>query len=432
MQRLFKKYKDKKSNISWESYKSARNEYQNNLTKAEDEYRKERADSLAKSKNTKTWWNTAKWLLGKGRDTSYPPLEVNGKKISDNKMKADAFNEFFLSHSNVDTANAELPPMQNVYQGDPLDSIIVTENEVLDLLKSIDTSKATGPDGISPKLLKEAGSAISPSLAKLFNLSLSKCKIPKEWKKADVVPLHKKNAKTITDNYRPVSLLSCVSKLLERLVFKHMYNYFKEHFIISIHQSGFKIGDSTVHQLSYLYHMFCSAIDEKKDVRIVFCDIKKAFDRVWHTGLLYKLEKCGITGPLLKWLKDYLSERYQRVIVKGQSSDWGLIKAGVPQGSVLGPLLFLIYINDITAGIDSEIKLFADDTTIYIDVEDSLIARDTMNNDLQTIQEWANQWLVTFCPRKTESMTISFKKNQNAVPLNFGRTPSRKSVSINI
>ncbi len=176
--------------------------------------------------------------------------------------------------------------------------------------------------------------------------------------------------------------------------------------------------------------MFCSAIDE--DVRIVFCDIKKAFDRVWHTGLLYKLEKCGITGPLLKWLKDYLSERYQRVIVKGQSSDWGLIKAGVPQGSVLGPLLFLIYINDITAGIDSEIKLFADDTTIYIDVEDSLIARDTMNNDLQTIQEWANQWLVTFCPRKTESMTISFKKNQNAVPLNFGRTPSRKSVSINI
>ena len=282
------------------------------------------------------------------------------------------------------------------------------QNLVLDLLKSIDTNKATGPDGISPKLLKEAGSAISPSLTKLFNLSLSECKVPKEWKKADVVPLHKKNAKSIADNYRPVSLLSCVSKLLERLVFKHMYNYFKEHFIISIHQSGFKIGDSTVHQLSFLYHMFCSAIDEKKDVRIVFCDIKKAFDRVWHSGLLYKLEKCGITGPLLRWLKDYLTERYQRVLVKGQSSDWGLIKAGVPQGSVLGPLLFLIYINDITAEVESQIKLFADDTTIYIDVEDPVTANDALNRDMQIIQEWANQWLVTFCPQKTESMTKTF------------------------
>ena len=124
-----------------------------------------------------------------------------------------------------------------------------------------------------------------------------------------------------------------------------MYNYFKDHFIITIHQSGFKIVDLTVHQLSYLYHVFCSAIDDKKDVHIVFCDIKKAFDRVWHTGLIYKLEKCGITGPLLQWLKDYLSDRYQRVIVKVQSSEWGLIKVGVPQGSVLGPLLSLIYIN---------------------------------------------------------------------------------------
>ena len=141
--------------------------------------------------------------------------------------------------------------------------------------------------------------------------------------------------------------------------------------------------------------------------------MSKAFDRVWHKGLIHKLESIGIGGKLLSFLKDYLSERYQRVIIDGQSSDPGLIKAGVPQGSVLGPLLFLIYINDLPNNIKSNIKLFADDTSLYIEVDDPIQSANVLNQDLQSLICWADQWLVTFNASKTKLMTCSFKKLQH-------------------
>jgi hypothetical protein len=341
MMRFFHKYKKSKSNDDWGKYAASRNEYKNGLDNAESNYKKSLTDSLSSNKNSKTWWSTVKWLLGKGGDTSYPSLNVNGKQVSDNQEKAQAFNEFFLSHSNIDDSNANLPDDDNFPNN--LDSITATEEEVHDLLKCIDTTKATGPDGISPKLLYEAGASIVPSLTKLINLSLSTSKVPKKWKIANVIPLFKKGDKHERNNYRPVSLLSCVSKILERIVFKHFFNFLRENHFLSQHQSGFQPGDSTVNQLSYLYHFFSKALDEKKDVHIIFCDISKAFDRVWHTGLIYKLRRVGISGCLLLWFIDYLHDRHQKVVIRGQQSEEGLIKAGVPQGSVLGPLLFLIY-----------------------------------------------------------------------------------------
>ena len=283
----------------------------------------------------------------------------------------------------------------------------------------MDASKATGPDGIAPRLLREAGQSIVPSLTRLINLSLTLAKVPKSWKTANVIPLFKKGEKSDITNYRPVSLLPSVSKILERIVFKSVYNYIKDNHLLSPHQSGFQCGDSTINQLSFLYHTFCEALDHKKEVRIVFCDISKAFDRVWHDGLLYKIKKFGIAGNLLNWFTDYLSERYQRVIIRGQESNFGLIKAGVPQGSVLGPLLFLIYINDITSVTECNIKLFADDTILYIDIDNPVAAANSMNNDLQNIEKWADQWLINFSPAKTKLMTCSFK-NSAREPIRFG------------
>ena len=188
--------------------------------------------------------------------------------------------------------------------------------------------------------------------------------------KGNVTPIHKKDDKSKCNNYRPVSILSALSKLFEKIVFKYVYNFLHQHGLLTEFQSGFIPGDSTVHQLAYLYHTFSKALDDKKDVRIVFCDMTKAFDKVWHEGLLFKLSRIGIRGMLLKWFLDYLHNRLQRVVIRGQSSEWGEIKAGVPQGSVLGPLLFLIYINDIVNGVNSSIRLFADDTTLYLSVND--------------------------------------------------------------
>ena len=192
-----------------------------------------------------------------------------------------------------------------------------------------------------------------------------------------------------------------------------------------MHQSGFTPGDSTVHQLVYLYDSFCKALNDKKDVRIVFCDQSKAFDRVWHQGLLYKLECIRITGDVLKWFQSYLQNRQQRVILDGSNSKWGVIPAGVPQGSVLGPLLFLIYINDITENIKSNIKLFADDTSLYVTVDnDAAEVTKQLNDDLLQISRWAESWLVKFNATKSKSLTVTLKKNvaHLELPLHFNDT----------
>ena len=173
-----------------------------------------------------------------------------------------------------------------------------------------------------------------------------------------------------------------------------MFNFFRQNDYITPFQSGFVRKDSTVNQLLSIYHSFCLALDEGKEVRVVFCDISKAFDRVWHEGLLFKLKESGISGSLLIWLTDYLDERKQCVVLSGSKSETVTISAGVPQGLILGPLLFLIYINDIVRDIQSPIRLFADDTALYIVVDDSILAAQQLNGDMHKIHSWAERWLV--------------------------------------
>ena len=170
--------------------------------------------------------------------------------------------------------------------------------------------------------------------------------------------------------------------------------------------------DSTVNQFVDIYNTFCQALDEGKEVRAIFCDISKAFDRVWHKGLIYKLHSVGISGSLLLWFTDYLANRKQRVVMPGVSSSWSSIEAGVPQGSILGPLLFLLYINDIVENINSSIRLFTDDTTFYIIVDNPGQAAYQLNSDLDKIHQWANQWVVTFNPSKSETVIFSRKRNK--------------------
>ena len=210
---------------------------------------------------------------------------------------------------------------------------------------------------------------------------------------------------------------------MERVVFKYTFNFIRDNKSLTPLQSGFVPGDSTINQLLNIYHLLCDALDKKKDVRIVFCDISKAFDRVWHKGLLYKLHRFGIKGDLLQWYGSYLQNRCQRVVLGNATSDIGFIKAGVPQGSVLGPLLFLVSINDITENLSCNIRLFADDTTLFIDYESETEATNKLNVDLNKINAWANRWLVTFSPSKTETLLVSLKRHdQDPQPVVFDNT----------
>ena len=410
--RLFSIMKKNPSQHNYDRYVNLRNEYKQALGDAQTKYESNVSRSLVESRNTKQWWSTIKSMLGRGADDSYPPMRNNDTYVTDSKDKANLFNSFFLNHCKLNTNNAELP--RPIYKTDArLSNIVITGSEVLDQIKCLDTGKSSGHDGLSPRMLKEAGHTIVQPLSLLFNMSIKDGKFPKSWKKANVIPIHKKGDKDDINNYRPVSVLPIVSKIFERIIFKHVYNHLHINRLISRHQSGFQPNESTINQLAYMYHEFSEALDKKKDVRIVFCDVSKAFDKVWHLGITFKLKQLGIDDILLNWFCDYLKDRKQRVVIKGQCSDWGDIEAGVPQGSVLGPLLFIVYINDLADVVNCNIKLFADDTCLYVKIDDqSQVDEKTriLNSNLSNLSAWADQWLVTFNPAKTKSMIISNKK----------------------
>jgi len=343
------------------------------------------------------------------KSSNYPPLLINGNYIDDDVEKANEFNLYFCRQSNIDDSNATIPNIDNPAQTPTLENVYITEEEVLDHLLLLDVSKSNGPDDISPRLLKSAARELSYPLALLFNKSLQSCTYPSAWKIANVTPVFKNGSRELVSNYRPISLLSIIGKTMEKCVFKHFFNFIQTYSIITKFQSGFMPNDSTTNQLINITDDIGRALDSGKEVRVIFCDISKAFDRVWHAGLVHKMEQIGIRADLLNWFKSYLSERRQRVVIEGNRSQVFDIKAGVPQGSILGPILILTFINDIVNEIFCNIKLFADDTSLYIVVEDEYASAELLNSDIEKIHQWSEQWLVNFNAQKTEAMTISKK-----------------------
>ena len=259
-------------------------------------------------------------------------------------------------------------------------------------------------------MLKGCISTICKPLCILFNRSLNERVFPETWKKAVVTPIYKKGDKSLPSNYRLVSLLSCCGKIFERIIFKHLYNFFIANDLIYKYQSGFLPQHSTTYQLIDIYHQLCQAIDHGQLSCIVFCDISKAFDRVWHKGPLFKLEEHGIGDNLLTWLTSYLNNRKQKVVIQASESSLLPLKAGVPQGSVLGPLLFIIYVNDITQSLLSLTRLYADDSSLFCSATSLQDIEGILNHDLTIVSKWAKQWLVDCNPNKTEAVIFSTKR----------------------
>ena len=237
-------------------------------------------------------------------------------------------------------------------------------------------------------MLKICGFSIYKPLEMIFKQCIETGFFPSEWKKANIVPIHKKRDKQTLENYCPVSFLFSYE----------MLNFFIENKLISSNQSSFKSGDSCITQLLSITLEIYKAFDVGLKVRSIFLDISKAFDKVWHDGINYKLTQNGILGNLLNLLEDFLKERKQCVVLNGKVSTWKNINAGVPQGSILGPLLFLIYISDLTEGLTTSVKLFADDTSLFSVVHDTQTSANDLNKDLEIINNWAFQWKMNFNP----------------------------------
>ena len=253
--------------------------------------------------------------------------------------------------------------------------------------------------------------------------------------------LIKKNDKQIVSNYRPISLLPICGKIFEKLLFNNIYNHLNEQNLLNPNQSGFRPSDSTVNQLLAITHEIFRSFDcnPSLEVRSVFLDISKAFDKVWHQGLLFKLKSMGISGKLYSLIENYLSNRVQRVLLNGQTSNWEPILAGVPQGSILGPLLFLIYINDLPNNLKTNAKLFADDTSLFSVVLNKDESANDLTSDLCTISRWAYKWKMLFNPdvsKPAQEVLFSRKRTKTDHPdvyfnnVKLKREPYQKHLGI--
>ena len=201
---------------------------------------------------------------------------------------------------------------------------------------------------------------------------------------------------------------------MEKILFKYLFNFVLDRNLLCKHQSGFQPKDSTVNQLIEIYDTIIRNLDKGNDVRFIFCDVSKAFDKVWHQGLLTKLRSYGFNVNRCNWIADYLNDRQQKVVLDGFFSNFASINAGVPQGSVLGPFLFLLYINDITGNLLNIVRLFADDTSLFVIVDnDPQISADALNLDLINLSSWAKDWHISFNAQKTKSLVFTRRNVQH-------------------
>lgn len=335
-----------------------------------------------------------------------PKNRIRPAAPEESKDKANSLNNYFQSVFTIDDGNVPDVDICNTRHIEPL---VVTESGVLNLLLKLDTKKGAGPDNLPNEFLRRYAEWVAKYLCILFNKSLSTCSLPQEWKIAKVAAVHKSGSEADPSNFRPISLTSTTCKLLEHIILKHLTLYLDQNHILSPLQHGFRKGLSTVTQLVELIHDISLNVDCTKQTDLILLDFSKAFDRVPHKKLIKKLEATIGAGPLTDWIDNYLSNRTQYVQVNRESSTIANVTSGVPQGSVLAPILFLIFINDLPAGIGVNVRLFADDCILYQEInapEDHV----KLNNALQFISKWCALWQMTLNVKKSALLRITRKK----------------------
>ena len=286
---------------------------------------------------------------------------------------------------------------------------VVSKDGVIKLLKGLNPSKALGPDELHPRVLKELATELGPVFAHLFQQSIDIGEIPKEWSLANICPLFKKSDRSLACNYRPLSLTCVPCKLLEHIVCSNIMAHLDEYKLLSDKQHAFRKGHSCESQLTTVINDWAKILDNRGQVDTFILDFEKAFDPTPHELLKSKLFSYGIGGKTLKWTDSFLCFRQQRVVVNGVKSDWAPVLSGVPKGTLLGPLLFSLYINDISSDIESEIRLFADDCVCYREIKDDV---DTMKlqRDIDRTGSWARKWGMRFQPVKCNMMQLTRKQ----------------------
>ena len=342
-----------------------------------------------------------------------PPLRSNGILKADARSKAEILNNQFQKSFTPD--NADPIPDKGQSPHRLMQNINITETGIKKLLNNLKPHKAAGPDKIPSRILKECSEVISPILLIIFRKSLSCGKIPSEWKHANICPVYKKGDKHDPINYRPISLTCICCKLLEHIISSNVMSHLENNNILYDLQHGFRPSRSCETQLiSFLQHVSQSN-NQNIQTDVVIMDFAKAFDKVPHQHLLYKLKYYGISCNAYDWISDFLTDRTQTVVLEGEMSSKAPVTSGVPQGTVLGPILFLIYINDFPEYLQhSTLRLFADDSIIYKEIK-TINDAQNLQLDLDAACRWEKDWLMHFHPDKCNVISITQKRK----PIHF-------------
>lgn len=395
------RYQNCKNEENKKQYHEARIKATKDTKTAKVEYERRLAENI--NSNNKAFWNYVQSKT-KTRETIGNLIDEDGNLHTDNLTKCQILNKFFTSvftQENLDT----MPEFPDRHLNQPLGELIINTQIVENYIKKLNGSKSQGPDNCHPKLLLESINEIKEPLAVLFNKSIDEGKVPDQWRLANVIPIHKKGLKSKPENYRPISLTSVASKLLEKIVRDKIMAHMENNNLFTKHQHGFRAGYSCVTQLIDVCDKWTEELDNKNNIDVIYLDFQKAFDSVPHKRLIKKLQGYGIEGNILKWIEDFLSQRKQRVVVGGSQSEWSNVTSGIPQGSVLGPTLFLIYINDLPDVVRCMVKLFADDTKLYAVVNNQQQAEE-LQTDLINMCKWSEDWQIDFNLGKCKYMHI--------------------------
>ena len=332
-----------------------------------------------------------------------PLLAANNKLVTDNLTKAEILNDHFVSVGTKD--NSVLPEITRSIN--TIESVYFERHEIITVINKLKSNSSSGPDGFAPVLYKSLKYQLANPLAMMFSLILQFGSIPDEWKMAIVSPIFKKGSSSDPNNYRPISLTCVCCKIFESILKNHILQFLEVNSIVTKSQHGFLMKHSTTTNLLESLNDWSKSLEQKQSVKVLFVDFEKAFDKVSIPKLIHKLESIGITGMLLKCIISFLTNRLQSVKIADVQSSYKQLVSGVPQGSVLGPFLFLLFINDLPDVFNDTIvsKLFADDLKVY-DTVKVASDNDKLQVALNRIIEWSNSWQLSLSVSKCGSLLI--------------------------
>ena len=412
------KAKKTKVKANWDRYITLDKQLKTELREAQTQYLTEMFSGDTNRLNKKTW----SYIKSRRRDNvGIPPLRnVNGRLCEEAHEKAEIMANQYNSVFTKD--NPHVPTPGILYCLPRMPEITIDVNGVMKLLQELKVNKAPGPDLIPNRVLKECYIELSPILTGLYRKSLKDGHLPRDWLSANVIGIFKKGNKQDASNYRPISLTCVTCKILEHILYSQIMKHYSRHNFISNTQHGFQKGLSCETQLATTVEELQKGLDNKYQQDVVILDFNKAFDKVPHRHLLKKLDASGIRGNTHKWLTAYLTNRTQRVIVDGRSSGEAPVVSGVPQGTVLGPLMFLTYIIDITSDLTSQMKLFADDALLFRPIKSEKDCK-SLQKDLDTLEIWSKRWKMTFNISKCHVLRMTGKKASITQNYKLGNDP---------